>query len=127
MAAATGDRGTWLSLYAFGFDFLPLLEGIIVFAAGVKLAMSSYGAPASAATAWFIGAGVAAYAAGLAAFRKTLRTGPVGYRLAFASLALLTAFVGLGVSPEAQLAVVLALAVGMLLIERRRSVPVAAT
>jgi low temperature requirement protein LtrA len=119
LAAATGERGTWLSLYAFGFDFLPLLEGIVVFAAGVKLAMANHGVPASAPTAWFIAAGVATYALGLCAFRKTLRTGPVAYRLGFAVLALLTAFLGMAVSPEAQLAAVLALALGMLVLERR--------
>ncbi len=121
LAAATGDRGTWLSLYAFGFDFLPLLEGIVVFAAGVKGAMAGYGRPASTATAWFIAAGVAAYAAGLAAFRNTLRTGPVASRLVFAVLALPTAFVGLAASPEAQLAVVLTLAAATILAERRRA------
>jgi hypothetical protein len=95
-----------------------------VFAAGVKGAMAGYGRPASTATAWFIAAGVAAYAAGLAAFRNTFRTGPVAYRLAFAVLAVPTAFVGLAISPEAQLAVVLALAVGTIVVKRRRA-PVA--
>src|SRR5262249_17515190 len=106
----------------FGFDFLPILEGIVILAAGIKGAMAAYGAPASAATAWFIASGVALYAAGLAAFRNSLKSGPVAFRLAFAVLSLPTAFVGLAVSPGAQLAVGLALAVAMTLVERRAAV-----
>jgi uncharacterized protein involved in response to NO len=44
----------------------------------------------------------------------------------FAALSLLTAFVGRAISPEAQLAVVLALAAAMIVVERRARIPSAA-
>jgi low temperature requirement protein LtrA len=50
--AATGDRTSWLALYAFGYAFLPVIGGIIVFAAGVKHAVAQYGEPVAASTAW---------------------------------------------------------------------------
>ncbi|HSS09972.1 MAG TPA: low temperature requirement protein A, partial [Acidimicrobiales bacterium] len=56
---APATRNPWLALFAFGYAFLPLLGGIIVFAAGVKRAVVSYGSPAPIATAWFLAAGVA--------------------------------------------------------------------
>jgi low temperature requirement protein LtrA len=48
---ATDTRNPWLSLFAFGYAFIPVLGGIIVLAAGVKLAIVRYDQPASAATA----------------------------------------------------------------------------
>ncbi len=73
---APDSRNPWLALFAFGYAFLPVLGGIIVFAAGMKEAVVRYDEPASAATAWFLAAGVATYILGLVAFRAVLRTGP---------------------------------------------------
>jgi low temperature requirement protein LtrA len=102
---ASDHRTPWLGLYAFGYAFLPVLGGIIVFAAGVKNAIERYGEPLPASTAWFLAGGVACYVAGLALIRHLLGTGPVGPRLAIAVAVLPTAAVGLEVSPEAQLGV----------------------
>jgi low temperature requirement protein LtrA len=125
LAATPGDRATWLSLYAFGYAFLPVLAGIVVLAAGMKGALAHHAEPASAATAWFIATGVASYVAGLALFRWMLRTGPVAVRVAIAVLALPTALIGTAVAPEAQLAAVAALVVAGIVVERKR-VPAAA-
>ncbi len=127
LAAAPVDRSSWLALYAFGYAFLPVLGGIVVFAAGVRDAVVRYGGPVTASTAWFLAAGVAAYVAGLAWFRGLLGTGPVGARLAIAGVVLPTAVAGLTVSAEAQLAVLAALVAGGVLAEsawerRRRAV-----
>jgi low temperature requirement protein LtrA len=116
---APDDRVTWLCLYAFGFGFGPILFGIVLLAAGMQAALTGYGVPASPAAAWFTASGVALYTAGLCYFRFVLGTGPISVRAVLAALMLPTAFVGLAVSPEAQLATMLALAVAAILVERR--------
>jgi low temperature requirement protein LtrA len=104
LEAAPAARNPWLALAAFGYAFLPLLGGIIVLAAGVKGAVLDYNHPATAATAWFLAAGVAAYVASLVGVRFILRTGPLLPRLVASVGALVTVVVGLEVSPVAQLA-----------------------
>jgi low temperature requirement protein LtrA len=104
-------RAQWLALYAFGYAFLPVLGGIVVFAAGVKNAVGHHGEPLTASTAWFLAAGVAGYLAGLAWFRRCLGIRPIGPRLAIALVVLPTAVLGLTVSPEAQLGVLAAIVV----------------
>jgi low temperature requirement protein LtrA len=115
--AAAVDRTTWLALYGFGYAFLPVLGGIIVFAAGVKNAVVQFGGPATASTAWLLAAGVATYLVGLAWFRQLLGIGPIGARLAIAGAVLPTAMIGLAFSPEAQLGVLAAVVVGGVLAE----------
>ncbi|HEX6678020.1 MAG TPA: low temperature requirement protein A [Actinomycetes bacterium] len=105
---ASDRRTPWLALYAFGYAFLPVLGGIIVFAAGIKNAIVQYGEPLPASTAWFLAAGVAVYVAGLALFRQLLGIRFVAARLAIAVAVLPTAAVGLASSPEAQLGVLAA-------------------
>jgi low temperature requirement protein LtrA len=115
--AAPPGRAQWLALYAFGYAFLPILGGIVVFAAGIKNAVAHHGEPLTASTAWCLAAGVAGYLAGLAWFRRCLGIRPVGPRLAIAAAALPAALVGLTVSPEAQLAVLAAIVVAGILAE----------
>jgi low temperature requirement protein LtrA len=115
--AATVERTSWLALYGFGYAFLPVLGGIIVFAAGVKNAVGHYGEPLAVSTAWLLAAGVATYLVGLAWFRQLLGIGPAGARLAIAGAVLPSAMVGLAVSPQAQLGVLAAVVVGGVLAE----------
>jgi low temperature requirement protein LtrA len=115
--AAADDRASWLALYGFGYGFLPVLGGIIVFAAGVKNAVGHYGEPPAVSTTWLLAAGVATYLVGLAWFRQLLGIGPVGARLLIAGVVLSTATVGLVVSPGAQLAVLAAIVAGGVLAE----------
>ncbi len=121
LSGANRARSPWLALYAFGYAFLVILGGIIVLAAGVKLAIVRSAQPAPAPAAWFLAGGVATYVVGLAWFRRLLGTGPLGVRLAVALLTLSTGFVGLAVSPEAQLAVLVAILSGGVLAEPRLS------
>jgi low temperature requirement protein LtrA len=114
---APGGRAQWLALYAFGYAFLPVLGGIVVFAAGVKNAVAHHGEPLAASTAWFLAAGVAGYLAGLAWFRRCLGIRPVGPRLAIAAAVLPTALVGLTATPEAQLGVLAAIVVAGIVAE----------
>jgi len=115
--AAAVDRTTWLALYGFGYAFLPVLGGIIVFAAGVKNAVVQYGEPVTVSTAWLLAAGVATYLVGLAWFRQLLGIGPIGARLAIAGAVLPSAMIGLAFSPDAQLGVLAAVVVGGVLAE----------
>jgi low temperature requirement protein LtrA len=115
--AAPVDRTAWMALYGFGYAFLPVLGGIIVFAAGVKNAAVHYGEPVTGSTAWLLAAGVATYVAGLAWFRRLLDTSPVGTRLVLAGAALPTATVGLAFSLDAQLGVLAVVLVGGVFIE----------
>jgi low temperature requirement protein LtrA len=117
MHSAPGGRVQWLALYAFGYGFLPVLGGIIVFAAGVKNAVGHHGEPLAASTAWLLAGGVAGYVAGLAWFRRCLGIGPVGPRLAIAAAVLPTALVGLTATPEAQLGVLAAIVVAGIMAE----------
>jgi low temperature requirement protein LtrA len=115
--AAPVDRASWLALYGFGYAFLPLLGGIILFAAGVKNAVVHDGGPVTASTAWLLAAGVATYVVGLAWFRRLLDSGPAGARLLLAGVVLPSAMIGLAVSPGAQLGVLAAVMVGGVLAE----------
>jgi low temperature requirement protein LtrA len=105
LEAAAVDRASWLALYGFGYAYLPVLGGIIVFAAGLKNAVVQSGEPLTASTAWFLAAGVAVYVVGLAWFRRLLDIGPTGARLLIAGAVLPTLLVGLVVSADAQLGV----------------------
>jgi low temperature requirement protein LtrA len=117
MNSAPSGRIQWLALYAFGYGFLPVLGGIIVFAAGVKNAVGHHGEPLAASTAWLLAGGVAGYVAGLAWFRRCLGIRPVGPRLAIAATVLPTALVGLTATPEAQLGVLAAIVVAGIMAE----------
>jgi low temperature requirement protein LtrA len=121
--AAPDARNPWLGLFAFGYAFLPVLGGIIVFAAGMKKAIVDYDEPATAATAWFLAAGVATYVLGLVALRAVLRTGPLGPRLAVAVAAVPTVVIGLHLSPELQIAVLTLVVIAGILAETRRRQP----
>jgi low temperature requirement protein LtrA len=103
MDRAPEERRPWLAVHAYGYIFLPLLGGILVVAAGMKLAVVRYDHPATLATALFLAAGVAVYAVGLVLFRWLLHSGPLAMRLLIAILALPTALIGIGLTPVAQL------------------------
>jgi low temperature requirement protein LtrA len=117
LRAASDERNPWLALFAFGYCFLLVLGGVIVLAAGVKQAVVRYDEPATAATAWFLGAGVAVYAVGLTVLRWTLRLGPVGARVAVAVAALATVPLGLATAAEVQIGALTAVVVGAIVVE----------
>jgi low temperature requirement protein LtrA len=120
---APDERNSWLALLAFGYAFLPVLGGIIVLAAGMKEAVVQYDEPATAATAWFLAAGVATYVVGLVSFRAVLRTGPLAPRLAMAAAAVATVVIGLAVSSEVQIAALTLVVVAGILAESRPRQP----
>jgi low temperature requirement protein LtrA len=109
MERAPEERRPWLAVQAFGYIFLPILGGIVVVAAGMKLAVIGYDEQAAVATALFLASGVAAYAFGLVLFRWFLHSGPLGVRLAIAVLALPTALIGVTATALAQVSVLVAI------------------
>ena len=108
---APQERRPWLALNAFGYTFVPVLGGIVLAAAGMKLAVVHYNEPATVATSLFLAGGVTVYLAGLVAFRWLIHGGSPVTRLALAVLAFPTMAIGLKVSPLAQLALLVALLV----------------
>jgi low temperature requirement protein LtrA len=114
-AAGEGKRPR-LALSAYFYAHMPMLLGIVFAAAGVTEAVR-HGLVASVPAASALGIGAAAFAGGTAAFRAALRTGPVKLRLTGAIFALLTVPLGGLVAIEAQLALLTAGFVLMLVIE----------
>src|SRR5207237_3624363 len=95
---AAFERRAWMSLKAFGYVFLLVLGGIVLVAAGMKLAVVSYNEPSTLATAVMLAVGVAAYAIGLVLFRLVLDSGRLVFRLLLASLALPTVWRGVALA-----------------------------
>lgn len=126
MERAPEERRPWLAVQAFGYIFLAILGGIVVVAAGMKLAVVSYDEPATVSTALFLACGVAAYALGLVLFRWFLHSGPLAVRLAIAVLVLPTALIGIAITPLAQVSAVVAILVAAAILDgtvtNRRSV-----
>jgi len=120
MSAADLSRRAPLALASYYAHVLILL-GVVTLAAGAFLTIGHPARPQRAGEAAAVAGGAALFLAGSAWFRLALRIGPITLRLAGAALALATTAVGAAVSTEAQLAVLLAVIVGMLAAEHRAS------
>lgn len=106
---ASPERQPWLALNGFGYAFLLVLGGIVVIAAGMKLAVVRYDQPATIAIAAFLAGGIATYAIGLALFRWLLRTGQFAVCIALAIVAVPTALIGVAFTPIWQLLALVAI------------------
>ena len=116
MSAADLSRRGPLALASY-YAHVPILLGVVTLAAGAFLTIGSPARhPGGEAIA--VAGGAALFLTGTASFRRALRIGPIGLRLAGAVFALATAALGATVSTEAQLAVLLAGIVAMLCAER---------
>jgi low temperature requirement protein LtrA len=107
----------WLALNAFGYAFLPLLGGIVAVAAGVKLAVVRYDEPSTLSAALFVAIGVAVYLLGLVLFRIFVSSGRLVVRTLIAIAAMPSAFIGVAISPIAQLAALTAILIVGLVID----------
>jgi low temperature requirement protein LtrA len=119
--AAQGEQKPWLALNAFGYAFVAILGGVVLVAAGLKLAVVRYNEPSTVAAAVFLAAGVAIYLAGLAIFRWLIHVRSIALRLVMAVLALMTAFIGLRMAAVAQLAVLVVILIAGNVAEARVS------
>ena len=119
--AAQGEHKPWLALNAFGYAFVPILGGIVLVAAGLKLAVVRYNEPSTVSAAVFLAGGVAIYLAGLALFRWLIHVHSVAIRLLMVVLALLTTFIGLRTTAIAQLAALVVILIAGNVAETRAS------
>lgn len=126
MSAADLSRRAPLALASYYAHVLILL-GVVTLAAGAFLTIGHPARPQRVGEAAAVAGGAALFLAGSAWFRLALRIGPITLRLVGAAFALATTVVGAAVSTEAQLAVLLAVIVGMLAAEHRASARAGAT
>jgi low temperature requirement protein LtrA len=108
------------ALHAFGFAHLPLLFGIVVFAAGVKKATLHAAEHVHLSQALLLGGGVAIFLLGDVWFRRILRIGTLRWRIGGAILSILTVPLGLKFTLEQMLALAVVLVL-VLLVEKKRS------
>lgn len=126
MTAASPERRPGLALSAYFYAHIPMLLGIVVLAAGMKLTIGAAAAPHAVSQALALGGGMTLFLAGDAMFRRALRIGPAWPRFAAAVFALATTALGTTVAIDAQLAAMAAGLVAMLAAEQRRDARMAA-
>ena len=120
--AVEPERRAAVAMRAYGYAHYPILLGVVLLAAGVKKALSSAFVPLHLPQALALGGGVALFLLGDLAFRRVLRIGRPGLRLAAAALALASVPLGLAVA-VAQLAVLVLVLVACRWAEDRRAQP----
>jgi low temperature requirement protein LtrA len=109
-----------MAIDAFGYWHLLILFGIIAIAAGEKKATGHAFDALDTAQALQLAGGVAVFLVGDVLFRRTLRIGPLGLRMAAAVLAPLTVPLGTELSAFAQLLALVVLLVAALAVETRQ-------
>jgi low temperature requirement protein LtrA len=119
LAARPPDQRGMLALLGYDAPHVLMMAGVVSVAAGSRLSLPDLTAATSTPAACFLGAGVALYLVGLAAFRAVLGFGSPTTRAAWALLALATIPVGALAGAAQQLLVIAALLVALLTLERR--------
>jgi low temperature requirement protein LtrA len=123
--AVEPERRPRAALNAYGYAHYPLLLGIVVLAAGVKVAIAKSTAELSLAQALALGGGVALFLLGDVAYRRVLSIGRSRYRLWGAVGVMATVPLGLVRAVAEMIALILVL-LAMLVIEARATQPTAA-
>jgi low temperature requirement protein LtrA len=116
-------RRGWVAIHAFGWAHIPLLFGVIAFAAGVKKATGHAEEHIYFSQALVLGGGVAVFLGGDALFRTILRLGTPWFRVLAAAGALLTVPLGLWLTAIAQLAALVVIIAGLLVAEQLAVTP----
>jgi low temperature requirement protein LtrA len=117
LTQASSERRTALALQALFYGNVPVLLGLVAMAAGVQAAIEDGGGRLAAAGVLAVGA--ALFLAGDAAVRRLLWQGPAAFRAGGAIAALATMAAGAAAGLDAQVALLTAILVLMLLAERR--------
>ncbi|MFC9790990.1 low temperature requirement protein A, partial [Rhodococcus sp. NPDC127528] len=110
LAAVPDRRRSTVAVLAYGYALYPLLVGIVITAAGIKMSIAHGNEPASAATAAALSGGVALYFLGQFFFRIALRLPRAWYRLVAAAAVAATIPIGVAWVAWAQLAALVGVA-----------------
>ncbi|MFC4588427.1 low temperature requirement protein A [Sphaerisporangium corydalis] len=116
--AAGPRQRVWAAFNAYGWAYLGLLLGIVAVAAGMKKAVGHASGHLEVPQAAFLAGGLAVYLLSEAAFRRMLRIGRIRFRAVAALAALATVPLGT-LSALAQVAALVVVLSGMLLLEGR--------
>jgi low temperature requirement protein LtrA len=118
LTKASTERRTALALQALFYGNVPVLLGLVAMAAGVEAALEDRGGD-RLASASVLAVGAALFLGGEVAVRALLWRGRAAFRAAGAAAALATTAAGAAAGLEAQIALITAILVLMLLAERR--------
>lgn len=119
MTAAPPQARPRMALTGYFYAYIPILTGIVVFAAGIKRSIG-HSAEAAPGPSMAIGGGVALFLGGAAVFRRALRIGPMGSRLAAAGATLATTAIGALLAVAVQLLAIAGIIALMLAAEQGR-------
>ncbi|QFG22742.1 low temperature requirement protein A [Actinomadura sp. WMMB 499] len=120
LAAADDHRRTQMTMFGYFYAHIPLIIGVLVAAAGMKKAVEHAWEGLKPGTALAIAGGVALYLAGDVLFRRIVRIGPSRIRLGAAAASLAAVPLGLWLA-AAQIAALVAVLAGAVLLEKRRA------
>jgi low temperature requirement protein LtrA len=123
LRSAPPSRRVRLAVDAYFYAFVPMLLGIIVLAAGVKLALKAPFAPLKLDAALALAGGVALFLAADALFRLVLRIGRPDLRLLAGLAAMATIVAGMFLASAVQLALLVLILVALLVIEAEERRP----
>jgi low temperature requirement protein LtrA len=120
ISAAPMERRIRIALNAFFYAQIPMLLGVVTFAAGVKSVIAHAFDPLEPYAAAFLAVGVALYLLGDALFRLGIGFGHANLRAAGAVAALLSFPVGITLSATVQLSALLVLLLAVIVVHPRR-------
>jgi low temperature requirement protein LtrA len=112
-------RRAHAALYGFGYWHLPLLLGVVAAAAAERHAFADPFSAMSWSHATILAAGVALFLTGDVLYRRELGIGHASTRAAAAAAALLTIPLGAAIAPVAQIAVLVVLLAGTIVLDSR--------
>ena len=115
---AEGQRAQ-LALNAYFYSYIPVLLGIVLLAAGIKVAIQHPGDTLPYRPCLALAGGVALFLAGDVALRKALGIAPLRYRAAAAAACLVTWITGVTLSSAVEIALLAALPAIALVLEPR--------
>jgi low temperature requirement protein LtrA len=119
LEAAPEDRRPRIVLQAFFYAQVPMLIGVVAFAAGVKEGIGHPGRELSGPAALALAGGVCLYLLGDAQLRHAIGAGLLTRRMVAAGLALTTVLLGTRTAAVAELATLAAVLVGAVIVDRR--------
>jgi len=119
LGKADGRTRSLLAVNAYFFAHIPMLLGIVAAAAGMRAVMAHPHAPLALPSAVELAGGVALFLVGIAAFRHALAIDRPASRLVAAAATLATIPIGTASSAGLQLAVIVAVAVATIVLDRR--------